>query len=77
MHTLQETYPTLLIQVALLMRYYYNIRKWWSGTFLLVTADGAAIAGNPHKNLEEAGVLLKYGHEEDSGNDVDSQSMML
>ena len=77
---LQESYATLLTQfsqVALLMRNALESedQAQIEQTFLLVAADGDAIARTLRKNLEEAGVLLKYGDEESSGND--SQGMIL
>jgi hypothetical protein len=77
---LQESYATLLTQfsqVALLMRNALESedQAQIEQTFLLVAADGDAIARTLRKNLEEAGVLLKCGDEDSSGND--SQGMML
>lgn len=75
-HKLQEGYATLLTQfsqVALLMRNALESddQTQIEQTFLLVAADGDAIARTLRKNLEEAG--LKCGDEESSGND--SQGM--
>ena len=77
---LQESYATLLTQfsqVALLMRNALESedQAQIEQTFLLVAADGDAIARTLRKNLDEAGVLLKCGDEESGGND--SQGMML
>ena len=77
---LQESYATLLTQfsqVALLMRNALESedQAQIEQTFLLVAADGDAIARTLRKNLEEAGVLLKCGNEDSSGND--SQGMIL
>ena len=77
MQKLQESYATLLTQfsqVALLMRNALESddQTQIEQTFLLVAADGDAIARTLRKNLEEAG--LKCGDEEGSGSD--SQGMI-